>query len=529
MRTFRVPHINSPPRYVSAAVIASTGGILNGLDTGVIGPVTTMKSFTDEFGHPSPAIHGMIVSSILLSMAFASLFAGSLSDNLGRTRAIALGALLFAIGATVEAGASILGVFIFGRLIAGIGQGFFLSTLVVYICEISPAKHRGLLASLIQFFITSGLVVGYFACYGTVRVQSSFSWRFPIALQSGIALFLTALFLFYLPESPRWLHHHGHRVAAEAVCARLGISIIESDGETEGEGHPYERPNVEELSTFSARLRHHYERSVHNLRLILGPGARKQALLGVFLMSMQQLSGIDGVIYYAPLLFKQAGLSSSTASFLASGVSAILICLASIPAFLYADKIGRRASALYGGSVLAAIMALIGSLYASNSVHPVSGAGRWVVIVSIYLFSITYSMTWALGLKIYSSEIQSVSIRATVTSIAQSANCMTNFFVAYITPTLLNASSFGMYFLFCGCVVITVVIGALFMPETRGQPLESIAEAFSHHSARSTTLMRLLLRFVAFIRGFSERHGYRHRATTTTTATVVRGPDTPEL
>lgn len=106
---------------------------------------------------------------------------------------------------------------------------------------------------------------------------------------------------------------------------------------------------------------------------------------------------------------------------------------------------------------------------------------------------------------------------------------MTNFFVAYITPTLLNASSFGMYFLFCGCVVITVVIGALFMPETRGQPLESIAEAFSHHSARSTTLMRLLLRFVAFIRGFSERHGYRHRATTTTTATVVRGPDTPEL
>ncbi|KLJ11357.1 hypothetical protein EMPG_13380 [Blastomyces silverae] len=522
MRSFSLPHVNFPPRYVTAAVITSTGGILNGLDTGVIGPVTTMSSFTAQFGHPSPAIHGMIVSSILLSMALASLFAGSLSDNIGRTRAIAFGALVFAIGATVEAGASVLGVFIFGRLIAGIGQGLFLSTLVVYICEISAAKHRGLLASLIQFFITSGLVIGYFSCYGTVRVQSSFSWRFPIALQAGIALWLTAVSLFYLPESPRWLHHHGHRAAAEAACTRLGINVIESYNEMDGDANPHERGNAEEFSTISARLRQHYARSARNLRLILGPGSRKQALLGVFLMSMQQLSGIDGVIYYAPLLFKQAGLSSSTASFLASGVSAVLLCLASIPAFLYADKIGRRASTLYGGSMLAATMALIGGLYASNSVHPASGAGRWVVIVSIYLFSITYSMTWALGLKIYSSEIQTVSTRATVTSIAQSANCMTNFFVAYITPSLLNASSFGMYFLFCGCVVITVVIGALFMPETRGQPLESIADAFSHHSARSTTLMRLLLRFTAFTRGLPVRHGYRHRARA---ATALRAPD----
>ncbi|OAX83996.1 hypothetical protein ACJ72_01631 [Emergomyces africanus] len=525
MGVLKILHINSPPRYVSSAVIASTGGILNGLDSGVIGPVTTMKSFMDEFGHPSPAVHGMIVSSILLSMAFASLFAGTLSDNLGRTRTIALGALLFAIGATVEACAAILGVFIFGRLIAGIGQGFFLSTTIVYICEISAAKHRGLLASLIQFFITSGLVIGYFACYGTVRVQSSFSWRFPIALQSGIALFLTTLSLVYLPESPRWLHHRGNRDAAQAACARLGINIIESDNEAEGGAYPRERPDAEGVSNFNARLRHHFERNSHNLKLILGPGARKQALLGVFLMSMQQLSGIDGVIYYAPLLFKQAGLSSSTASFLASGVSAILLCLASIPAFLYADKIGRRASALYGGSMLAAIMALIGSLYASNSAYPSSGAGRWVVIVSIYFFSITYSMTWALGLKIYSSEIQSVSTRATVTSIAQSANCMTNFFVAYITPTLLNASSFGMYFLFCGCVVITVVVGALFMPETRGQPLESIAEAFSHHSTGSTTFMRPLLRLLAFIRAFSEsdeRHAYRHRETDTVARDTTR-------
>lgn len=96
---------------------------------------------------------------------------------------------------------------------------------------------------------------------------------------------------------------------------------------------------------------------------------------------------------YAPLLFQQAGLSSSNASFLASGVSAILIFVASIPAFLLADRWGRRASTIYGGVLVTTTMALIGSLYASNSVHKSTGPARWVVIVSIYIFAMSYCMS----------------------------------------------------------------------------------------------------------------------------------------
>ncbi|ODH46588.1 hypothetical protein GX48_07327 [Paracoccidioides brasiliensis] len=309
-------------------------------------------------------------------MAIASLFVGSISDNLGRTRAIALGALLYAIGASIEAGSRIIRVLLFGRLVAGVGEGFFLSTLVAYICEISAAKHRGLLSSLIQFFITSGPVMGYFSCYGTVSIQSSFSWRFPIAMQSGIAPFLTAASLFYLPDSPRWLFHHGHGAGAEAACIRLGISIVETDNLVEREEPSHEHRNEEESST-----------------LVLGPGARKQALLGAFLMSMQQFSGIDGVIYVCSMplyvLSKPYYLHRQLPLWLQEYPLSSSVLLLS----LYADKIGRRASALYGGSIHAANMALIGSLYASNSVHAVSGAGRWVVIVSIYLSSITYSMS----------------------------------------------------------------------------------------------------------------------------------------
>ncbi|PLB50107.1 putative transporter [Aspergillus steynii IBT 23096] len=480
LSTFRMFSI---PRYLTSAIIVSIGGLLNGLDTGVIGPLTVMPSFLETIGHISASIHGLIISSVLLSATFASLFSGILSDRLGRTRLLAIGSFVFTIGVTMEASASHLAVFLLGRLVAGIGEGLFLSTLVVYICEISPAKYRGPLASMVQLFITIGLMVGYFMCYGTVLVLSAFSWRFPLAIQVGLAALLTVLATFYLPESPRWLTHRGRHVEAEAAWVALQVGDVDRGGDfSDGlHSHPDEGTSSDENLSRWERARGQYHLAVRKLKQIMGPGSRRQALLGIFVMSMQQLSGIDGILYYAPLLFQQAGLSSSKASFFASGVSAILICVSSIPAFLLTDRIGRRASTLYGGMVLATVMATIGSLYASGSVHTSSGVGRWVVIVAIYVFSITYCMTWALGIKVFASEIQPVPTRATVTSIAQSANCITNFAVAYITPVLLDKSPFGIYFLFCGCILSTVGVCAVYMPETKGKAMESISGEFQHH------------------------------------------------
>ena len=101
------------------------------LDSGAIGPVTVMKSFTDTFGELSASQHGLVISSVLISATVASLFAGALSDSLGRSRAIAIGALVFAIGAAMEAGAMTLAMLIVGRLIVGAGEGIFLSVIVV--------------------------------------------------------------------------------------------------------------------------------------------------------------------------------------------------------------------------------------------------------------------------------------------------------------------------------------------------------------------------------------------------------------
>lgn len=122
---------------------------------------------------------------------------------------------------------------------------------------------------------------------------------------------------------------------------------------------------------------------------------------------------------YAPTLFEQAGLPEQTAGFLASGVSAILMCAITVPAVLLADKIPRRTSVISGGILLTSCMFLMGILYASSSVHQGYGAARWVVVTSIFVFALTYCFTWAVVMKIYASEIQPAKTRASANSVAQ--------------------------------------------------------------------------------------------------------------
>ncbi|KAI9752997.1 MAG: hypothetical protein M4579_005382 [Chaenotheca gracillima] len=438
----------------------------------------------------------------MLSATVASLFAGTLSDSLGRTRAIALGSFTFALGAAIEAGAANLGMLIAGRLVVGVGEGFFLSTIVVdgngsYVCEISPPSKRGILASLVQLLISVGLCLGYFTCYGTTRIASSLSWRLPLALQAGIAMILAFISYFCLPQSPRWLSYKGRHAEAVAAWDRLGVSSAEREKDLLESSAG--RPGATAVPSPSG-LMERWRRDVAQTMKIFAKDVRGQALLGIFMMSMQQLSGIDGVLYYAPVLFQQAGLSSSKAAFLASGVSAILIVISSIPAFLLADRWGRRGSTIYGGIVLSLAMALMGTLYASHNVHADTGAGKWVVIITIYVFAVAYNMTWALGVKIFASEIQPVSTRAKAISLAQSANCMTNFFVAFITPVLLAHSSSGAYFMFAGTTILTVIVCSIFMPETRGHSLEAINESFHHHVASNSALIQGPRRVLQHIR-----------------------------
>ncbi|XMA11980.1 hypothetical protein WAI453_004771 [Rhynchosporium graminicola] len=450
-----------PPKYVQASILISIGGALFGLDTGTIGPITTMDQFEKTIGHLSSTVHGLTVSMILIPAAISSFFGGHLANSVGRPRGIAIGSAIFGIGASIEAASVRLGMLLAGRAIKGIGEGLFLSNLVVYITEISPPQSRGTLASIPQFLTTVGVCGGYFICYGTVNIPSSASWRFPFAFQAGLAFAFTISTLFCLPESPRWLTARGRHEEALVIWDKLGIDSKER-----------EKIEAAQDDALPSQVK------MKDILAVFGKGARRQTGLGVFLMGAQQASGIDGVLYYAPLLFASAGLSSATASFLASGISALLILLVTFPAFLLADRWGRATSTIVGGSIQACCMLVIGSLYASGSVHADKGTARWVVVVLIYVFAMVFSGTWGVCFRVYVSEIQSPETRAGASSLALSANWVVNWIIAFTTPIFLANSSFGVYFLFGGATLLTVIVCIFWMPETRGKSLEDINSEF---------------------------------------------------
>jgi sugar porter (SP) family MFS transporter len=386
------------------------------LDTGIISPISSMASFRRDIASTSSTIHGLVVSSVLIPAAVTSLFAGRLADKVGRPYAVTIGSLIFGVGAAMETGAVHLAMFLVGRIVSGLGEGLFLSVTVVYICELAPPSQRGALCGLVQFITAIGVLLGYFIAYGTVKYQSSASWRAPLSVQTGLS-FIFAAACAFLPNSPRWLVLRGRRKESMLLWERLGVpATLREEEEIVNNDGLVEKPEDDETAPREV------DTSSHSLLRVFQKDVRGRTALGCFTMAMLQLSGIDSILYYSPQVFIQTGLVDEASSFLASGVIAVVIVAITVPGVMMADRWNRKTGTILGGVFISIFMIIIGSLYASGSVHPHSGPGRWVVIVAIYLYVISYCITWAVLFRGYPSEIQPPVTRAAASSLAQAVN-----------------------------------------------------------------------------------------------------------
>ncbi|GAA5828870.1 hypothetical protein JCM11251_005903 [Rhodosporidiobolus azoricus] len=446
-------------RVVVTTIIMSIAAGLFGFDTGTIGSITKMQQFTDEFGDLSPIMHGVVVAIILVPSGATGVLAGNVSDKLSRKRTIALGSAIFAIGSVLSASAYSLSQLIVGRCVAGAGEGLFLGCLGVYLCEISPRHLRSQMLLLQQIFCTGAIAAGFFVCYGTVNIPNSVGWRFPFILQTIFATLL-AIVAPFMPYSSRWLLSKGRREDAERMLDLLvGPDNIEERRELMSAG-----PATAKMSQWEA------------MKDIWATGVRGRTTLGIAVNVFQQLSGIDFVLFYAPLLFEQAGLDPSTSSFIASGVTGILLLACCIVGTFYIDRIGRRKIWLVGGTATAFCHFVLGILYASGAGY--QRIGKWVAIIMLELYAVSFTSSWSLVTKLYAAEIQPSRTRAAAASFGQGANQLVNFAVAVSGPFFLDKSSYGPYFTYGGFTALGVIFAFLFMPEVMGKSLEGIDSAF---------------------------------------------------
>lgn len=296
----------SPPGYVLASLAVSLGGLMNGYDTGSIGALISMPQFEVTIGALSPTLVGFTVSLIMLAGTVPSVFAGWLADHHGRLKTVLLGSMLFCVGALLQGTAYGLPQFLLGRTVAGLGEGVYLSNMAVYISEISPTKHRGVLSGLPQFMATAGICIGYFTCYGSVYLHgSSMAWRLPFIIMVAMSLILIGC-CTRLPESPRWSMSRGDQPAALDALRRLDFSMVEAESSFMSGGAVLEqRVSLTPWQSFAILFRRGY---------------RARTILALFVLGMVQLSGIDGVLYVS------VSRSELSVSYVYKNTDNIIVC-----------------------------------------------------------------------------------------------------------------------------------------------------------------------------------------------------------
>lgn len=225
---WRRKHANLSIYWIS--LHTSLAGLLYGLDTGSIGPITEMPQFRKSVGEISDLTQGLYVSSILLFAALSSVANGYLADRFSRKYTIFLGAILASLGAILSSSIPNLVVLFVARAIYGIGIGLGFSTTTVYLVEIAPASQRGLFGCMTQLLLTFGIAAAYFIAYASYTFSGSIAWRTPFIVQACVAIAL-AIGLFFVPFSPRWLMQKGREAEALTTLRKLrNVEVTDVNG-----------------------------------------------------------------------------------------------------------------------------------------------------------------------------------------------------------------------------------------------------------------------------------------------------------
>ncbi|KAH7052113.1 D-xylose-proton symporter [Macrophomina phaseolina] len=510
------------PYILGLASFASLGGFLFGYDQGVVSGVLTMESFAARFPriYLDSSFKGWFVSTLLLLAWLGSLVNGPVADRVGRKGSILVAVVIFTLGSALQAGANSVAMLFAGRAIAGFAVGMLTMIVPMYMSEVSTPAIRGTLVVLQQLSITLGILVSYWLEYGTQYIggarcapdidytggsasqrefdpiadvgprgctgQSEASWRLPLALQIFPALVLGIGMLFY-PESPRWFLMQQQE--DRALTALASIRRMHIDSETLC--REYLAIKAEVLFEESYARDKYPGKSGALLylaqysSLVSNWPSFKRLAVGCCVMFFQQFMGCNAIIYYAPTIFGQLGLSGKTTSLLATGVYGIVNTLSTLPALFLIDKVGRRPLLMCGalGTLISLVIVggIIGGYGSSLVSHKAAG---WTGIAFIYIYDINFSYSFAPIGWVLPSEIFNLGNRSKAMSITTSATWMCNFIIGLVTPDMLARIGYGTYLFFAAFSLLALGFTYFFVPETRGKSLEDMDTVFGDTAAR---------------------------------------------
>ena len=450
-----VVHAEQTRFVFAAAAFAALGGLLFGYDTGVIsGALIFIRT---QFGL-STVQQELLVSIVLVGAAVGALSGGRLADVFGRRFMLMVTAVIFVTGALVCAAAPSLNILVIGRLIVGLGIGFATSTVPIYISEVSPPQSRGWQVSLFQLAITIGILAAYVVDY-TFSGSASWRWMLGLAFVPGAIL---GLGMLRMPESPRWLAEHGQSNLARRILARIrGTEDIES----EWLEIQKTLTETEERGRFSD---------------LLSPTLRTALLIGIGLAIFQQVTGINTVIYYAPLIVQSAGISTASGAILATAGIGLVNVIMTIVAMWLIDRVGRRPLLLMGIGGMIVSLGVLGLVFRM----PTGGALAWLAVVTLMVYVASFAISLGPIFWLIIAEIYPLRVRGIAEGTAAGVNWASNFVVSFTFLTLIEILGPSMTFWVYALLAVASWLFAYYLvPETKGRTLEEIEHSFRHRHA----------------------------------------------
>ena len=444
----------------TTALIVALGGFLMGFDVSVVSGVVRFVEVEFALG---PLQLGWVVSSLSLTAAAGMLASGPLSDRLGRRPVLQIGAVLFAVSAIASAMAPDYVTLVFARMLGGFGVGAALIVAPMYIAEMAPPASRGRFVSLNQLNIVVGISAAFFSNYLILTLGESgaawtealrlgeWNWRWMLGIEALPAVvYLLALSL--VPESPRWLVMRGRDAEATEILGRVA-----------GDGAVAVMRDVKESIVAEARL------GPTSWRALLHPSLRLVMIIGIVIGILQQVSGINAVFFYAPMIFEKSGIGTN-AAFMQAALVGLVNLVFTVVAMALIDRFGRRPLLVFGLSGIAACMLLLAWAFSAGD-----DANPRLILVAILGFVASFAVSLGPVMWVLFSELFPNRVRGLAISFVGLVNSATAFVVILVFPWQLQSLGSATTFLFYGlCALAGLVFVLRVLPETKGRSLEEL-------------------------------------------------------
>ncbi|CAM0912691.1 unnamed protein product [Alopecurus aequalis] len=467
---------------VLSCITAGMGGAIFGYDIGIAGGVSSMEPFLRKFfpevyrrmkgdSHVSnyckfdSQLLTAFTSSLYVAGLFTTFFASRVTSRCGRRPSMLLGGAAFLAGATIGGAAVNIYMVILGRVLLGVGLGFANQAVPLYLSEMAPSRHRGAFSNGFQFSVGIGALAANIINFGTEKISGGWGWRVSLALAAVPAglLFVGAIFL---PETPNSLVQQGKDRQDVALLLRKIRGTDDVDRELD---------DIVAASNTAA--------AGGGLWMLLAQRQyRPQLVMAVAIPFFQQVTGINAIAFYAPVLLRTIGMGES-ASLLSAVVTGVVGAAATLLSMFLVDRFGRRTLFLVGGTQMLASQVLIGGIMAAKLGDEgglsKAWAGALIFLIAVYVAGFGWS--WGPLGWLVPSEIFPLEVRSAGQSVTVATSFVFTVFVAQAFLAMLCHMRAGIFFFFAAWLAAMTAFVYLLLPETKGVPIEQVEKVWRAH------------------------------------------------